>query len=682
MKRNKLKLNDTIQEREDYEKSLIDEFEYNIVSAAEAELEYLLSVSRPKTTPIEGLLTKKLRLTNGKFPVTPDSEYNDFEWKLESRKFGYNKSIFFKGRAKCFDNVKRALTFYCLPENAITHRIKSSSSSLQFSNDINVVEEYLFIKNHLPATPEGLALISSRMVNDLLDEMRDAGRVQHYISFARIMNLWIALSTQNHIPDEFKIHLTHECIDVPERRTEIQTILQATLQPWVSFSEDDLLSIMDYSHYWVDKVLPQLQRLKPAVESYISRYPRGKAALGKRNFALEDSMRLVVEGKEISLLRCRQSFRADRGTRVWHYSIKAAYANLLDKIRNGVLMLIALVTGARPSELAPLSITDISKKGENYWIRIVRWKTSNAPNYDGEVEFLPLPKYVAEAAINYDTLKLAANRVTRHWLFPSNAKSIPMQEFTPQILTSIINQLRDALPIERFHLHRFRKTIAEILINRDERNIDIIRALFGHKNYAMTLRYIARNPAMVRCVAAVIEENFTEELHEIVLAIQYGSYSGEAASRIAKQIKSKPDAFTKRSLQISLLDYVSHLITTGEPLFIKRVAVGTFCLTAENFTLETLPPCLHGRVKNLQPGSPLMPDPQHCSLECRKIVVLEKAKQSLRDNIVFFERVLAQADSIHPANLVEIQKKIQWNRFHIEKLRQNDDSIIVRAQHE
>src|SRR5690606_14888800 len=123
-----------------------------------------------------------------------------------------------------------------------------------------------------------------------------------------------------------------------------------------------------------------------------------------------------------------------------------------------------------------------------------------------------------------------------------------------------IVSLRNAVDVERIHCHRFRKTIAEILINRDERNIDIIRALFGHKSYAMTLQYISRNPLMVRTVALAIEKNYTREFHEIVAGIRYGAYSGDAATRIYDQISKRPDEFSGKQLKVSLMSYISHLL--------------------------------------------------------------------------------------------------------------------------
>nr|WP_274603705.1 tyrosine-type recombinase/integrase [Pseudomonas lutea] len=364
----------------------------------------------------------------------------------------------------------------------------------------------------------------------------------------------------------------------------------------------------------------------------------------------------------------RRNDRPDWIRYIW----KADWAQALDHVRNAVFIMIALITGARASELAPLSISDITNdradgSGE-YWIRIVRWKTAGDPNYNGELEHLPLPRFIAESVIAYDKLRNIGRKTHRHWLFQSNkvGSATELKAVTPGILESVLRQLREFLPIERIHTHRFRKTIAEILITQDERNIDLIRALFGHKTFQMTLKYIARNPSMVRCVALSLEQSYTHELQEIIQAIRMGAYSGLAASRIYEQITAKPKDFQGKKIQISLLEYVTNLLIGGHPLFIKRTAVGTYCVTAEHFKQDNLPPCIQGRDFG---GELPHPDPTNCHYDCRKIVVLEKAKTALEENVKFFQRILNNPKATLPAATChEIRAKIESYQYHLANL--------------
>jgi hypothetical protein len=314
-----------------------------------------------------------------------------------------------------------------------------------------------------------------------------------------------------------------------------------------------------------------------------------------------------------------------------------------------------------------MNFADLEQDGNgDYWLRITRWKTAASPTH-GEEDRLPIPKFVGDMIRQYQDLRSIEPFVKQGYLFQAQKSNKTVNKATPALINYIIIQLKNELPIDRLHCHRFRKTIAEILINRDERNVDIIRALFGHKSYAMTMRYIARNPLMVRSVAIAIEQNYTREFHEIVAGIRFGAHSGDAAKRIYQQILKCPDEFSGKQLKVSLMAYISHLLAAGEPIFIRRTAVGTYCLTGEYFTRDNLPPCLHGKHVD---GELIMPDPSNCQVECKKIVILESAKQALSDNIVFYEAVLTNLIGKKASNTAEreLHRRIQATQFHLNNL--------------
>lgn len=163
-----------------------------------------------------------------------------------------------------------------------------------------------------------------------------------------------------------------------------------------------------------------------------------------------------------------------------------------------------------------------------------------------------------------------------------------------------------------------------------------------------------------------IEHSFTEELKEIIAAIREGSYSGQTAIRISEQMAAKPDDFEGRRIPLSVFDYVSNLLAGGKPLFIKRTAVGTYCVTAEQFRQDNLPPCIKGR--DFGDAIP-KPDPSNCHYECRKIVVVGKARTALTDNIKFYQRILDNdAVTLPDRTRNEIIRKIKSYRFHLDNL--------------
>ena len=228
--------------------------------------------------------------------------------------------------------------------------------------------------------------------------------------------------------------------------------------------------------------------------------------------------------------------------------------------------------------------------------------------------------------------------------------------------------------ILHFMIHRFRKTIAEILIHRSERNIDVIRMLFGHKSYKMTLRYIARNPYLVESVVECLEKHYAADFSDIVSAVASGRYSGAPAERIAKVIALRPESFKGKLLPKSVTSYVSYLLESGTPILIQRTNLDTYCLSCEEYTLGNLPPCLSNR--KVLPEV-IAPDHNNCQLDCKNVVVTERSRKAMEGNIAFFQSLL-RSNEIRSSAVLQIQKKISISEKHLNTLGL-DKNLIATA---
>jgi len=649
----------------DEERLLLDAEE----DAAESELEEVeglgeeldAAVKQPSKT-----LVTKLELTGGDFPVSENSRYNGPIWRLPHGKHAFPNNVRFDRKLPGSNDLKRALIYHVIPEFSPFSYIRSCSTTKAWGNEYKYLEEYLLEANKLTALPKHIRMISTPMVLRAFEEAKKSGLKHGYFALFKTVRLWLNLSQHKLIPEELRLDIQLDEIDTPERRKEvIQTRFQGTMEGWVSYSEEDLEILMDYSMFWLEGVMPKLQNFKNhLVDTKIAFLSDRVVTRSTRQIALEALMTITVDEKTVMRPQFRNHIKD--GIQQYSYTWFEGYTRVLDGIRNAIFILTALITGARKSELAIMRFDDLTQdKNGDYWMRIVRFKTATNPKH-GEEDQLPIPKFLGDMIRQYGDLRSIEPFKKEGWLFQAQRSVRKVVKATPGLINYIILQLKEELPIERLHCHRFRKTIAEILINRDERNIDIIRALFGHHSYAMTLRYIARNPLMVRTVAIAIEQSYTREFHEIVAGIRMGAHSGEAAKRIYSQIFKRPDEFAGKQLKLSLLSYISHILASGEPLFVRRTAVGTYCLTGERFTTETLPPCLHGRKIE---GDLIMPDPNNCHLDCKKIIVLETAKQALLDNEIFYNQVL-QAGNGKLADHVEfeLQRRITSIRVHLANL--------------
>ena len=628
-------------------------------------------------------LVKKLQLTGGDFPVSERSQYNDAMWYLKHGKHAFPNNVRFDRSLAGSNALKRALIYHVIPEFSPLSYIRAYSTSKAYGNEYKLLEQYIFEPNKLTAKPEHIRMISVPMLLKAFEDAGNSGFKHQLFTLFKLVKLWISLSEHKLIPEELRLDIRLEDIDTPERRREaVKMRFQGTLEGWVSFSEEDLEVLMDYSMFWLEGVMPKLKAFKEyLVQTRVAFLSDRVLTRTTRQHDLEALMTITVDGKTVMRPQIREHFKYDALN--YSYTWIEPYADVLDGIRNAIFIMVALITGARKSELAVMNFSDLTldANGE-YWLRIVRWKTAKSPTH-GEEDRLPIPKFLGDMIREYENVRSIEPFTKQGWLFQAQKGNKSVKKATPGLINYIIIQLKNELPIERLHCHRFRKTIAEILINRDERNIDIIRALFGHKSYAMTLRYIARNPLMVRTVAIAIEQSYTREFQEIVAGIRLGTHSGDAAKRIYSQIFKRPDEFAGKQLKTSLLGYIANLLAAGEPIFVRRTAVGTFCMSGEHFTLETLPPCLQGRELNLS-GDMIMPDPNNCQLECQKIIVLQAAQQSLKDNETFYMNVLDKAQGKLSAKAeYELQRRIASIRVHLNNLETSDHSSsqLIEVQH-
>jgi len=638
--------------------------------SAESELEEVEGLSEELDTAVAEpsiTLVKKLELTEGNFPVCEASNYNHAIWRLPHGQHAFPNNIRFDRKLPGSNDLKRALIYHVIPEFSPFSYIRSATTTKSWSNEYKNLEQYLFEPNKITARPEHIQLVSTPMVLKAFEAAKNHGAKNHYFALFKTVRLWINLSQHKLIPEELRLDIQLEEIDTPERRNEVvKSRFQGTMDGWVSYSEEDLELLMDYSMFWLEGVMPKLKTFKDyLVDTNVAYLADRVLTRSTRQSEFETLMTITVDGKTVMTPQIRSHVKD--GIQQFSYTWFEGYTRVLEGIRNSIFVLTALITGARKSELAIMRFDDLTQDANgDYWMRIVRFKTAKNPKH-GEEDQLPIPKFLGDMIRRYEDVRSIEPFKREGWLFQAQRSLRKVKKATPGLINYIILQLKEALPIERLHCHRFRKTIAEILINRDERNIDIIRALFGHHSYAMTLRYIARNPLMVRTVAIAIEQSYTREFHEIVAGIRLGAHSGDAAKRIYSQIFKRPDEFAGKQFKLSLLSYISHILASGEPLFVRRTAVGTYCLTGEHFTNETLPPCLHGRKIE---GDLIMPDPSNCQLDCKKIIVLETAKQALVDNETFYNQVL-QAGNGKLAHHVEyeLQRRIASIQVHLANLK-------------
>ncbi|MFY1664318.1 tyrosine-type recombinase/integrase [Pseudomonas sp. Pseu.R1] len=651
---------------------IIEEFENDADEAALERFASLLAETSDASAPARSGLRAKLEIyPDGNFPISPRSHYSSSVWRYP----GSGAGIHFRSDVPGSNDLRRAILYHMLPAFTPYARIKSFKTTIQRASDYRLIEMYLLTPNRLTAIPAHLAMVTTKMVNRALDDAKASKMPSHYAHLFFMLRSWTELSTQKLLPIDLCLHNSVQSVDTRERSRDVMDFFTGSIQSWIPFSEDELEKLVNHSLFWVQRAMPRLLEAKKfLVESGITEFNKGVVRRAKRQPDIENALTIEIDG--IQVLTVSRTDGTHDGRPVFTYRWVAEFAQAIDKVCGAVFVFVALVTGMRNHELGVLTFDAIVQdKGGHFWVDITRFKTSNDPNYNGETERLPLPGFVGEMLTDFKELRSLWTYYKKGLVFQKASANISIEAGNAAQVGKLASELEEPCGVDRIHPHRFRKTIAEILINRSERNIDLIRMLFGHHSYKMTLQYVSRNPYMVKAVAQALEESYSKEFHEIVTAVRDGASSGEPAERLASQINKRPEEFKGKRLKTSILVYIAHLLSSGTPFFVGRTAVGTYCITGTELDRRSPPPCLQGQVL---PEGRIYPNPSNCQVECRNAVVVAKAETSLRENVRFYESLLAAgAEGLPPKAYRKIAARIEAHKFHLENLQAKDPNTAI-----
>lgn len=672
---------DNESEENDVEDEFADEMESELKTVieeiAEEELAALLEETGGKRKQTLSTLATKLKVfPKGDFPVSPYSTYDQNVWTLFVNQYGSARRINFEGMPSSMIELRKAITFHQIPEFAPFGGVRSYVTTYWHSSLFTILDRYLMKPNFLDGSPESIRLINLRMVNKALDDAKNTdGSPRHYHSLFYMLRFWSSLSTQGLMPEGLALDLNMLKVDTVERRKDVILQYAGSMGTWMPFSEEDLGQLVNYALFWTEKALPRLLQVVDYVkQKNLDSTKKCAVVRYEADQELEDMLNIELDGvKVVSASKKFYEYRYGKREQ-YVYNWLRSYAVSVDHVRNAVYVLLALITGLRASELRDLKFSNLIKDGNGiYTLRAVRYKTAADPNA-GEVAFLPIPQFIGQKIDELERLRSIYTLKAQDFIFQSTKGRKGLNKPNSHMLALINRELSEATGVDRIHCHRFRKTIAEILINRSERNIDLIRHLFGHKSYAMTLKYIGRNPFLVRSVALAIEQNYTIEFSEIVKTVQHGASSGPVAERLMERIQARPNAFTGKQLKVTVFEYVSHLLSSGEPLFIHRTAMGTFCVSTQTYSSPNLPPCL-AHLKG--PVSSALPNHRLCDNQCQHIIVVESARSALQDNKTFYTNLLEKsADTLSERAKKMIRQKIAGNTQHLENLERTGVHIV------
>ncbi|VVP13976.1 hypothetical protein PS900_03493 [Pseudomonas fluorescens] len=696
---------DEDEDEDDFEK-LMEEVDLDARQAADAYFEELYETSHghpssllgddlwdeavpplgsdPKPQRKGGLKFKLAASPSGNFPVSIYSSYNDGRWILMEGGEYCEVSILIENAPQNLQALKRAISYYFLPSTNPFGTVRSFVSSMNYADAFKYVQRFIFEEGRLSGSDDFVSIISAEMLNQALDDCKAQAYPHSYSMLFFYINFWLAISAQGLIPDEFCLDVDINEIDTSERRRDVYDYIASNLVGWKPFSEDELGHLLSYAYFWIDDALPVIEN----VQQFISTHPkllRNKSYscnVACRDEYFERVLGHTVKGIEVvgfSTSTSVQRMTSSSGRRHVYvrinYNWRDKYRAAVDRVRNAIFILFSLLTGMRKREMATLQFDDVELGADGVWrVSFARYKTSTDPNFLGDADHITIPNYLGVAIESYKQARKFGGYYLKGYIFQPALGNSSVNR-TDRMIERVARLVGRETGVPQLHIHRFRKTIAELLINESEANIDVIRMVFGHSSYIMTLRYIARNPFLVSSVVDTLKEHFAEDFVDVVSAIHTGVYAGEAAHRVAEQINKRPDLFSGTVLKVTVMQYVKYLFEGGSSFHIQRTSIGTICMSHIYHGAEELPPCLTAIPDLIFPARP---DFSNCQIHCKNNLILQGSKEALEHNLKFYRTILVNRTKLRPEAVKELNHKILLNEQLLDQLQASAAKDVSR----
>ena len=586
--------------------------------------------------------------------VSQYSVFADNRWKLESASIK-KVLIFNKNKYRNDETIRFIKTFlyYSIPENHPTGKVKSLNTTNAYQGYLRSLTLCLFDEFAISDPSRDIQNLTLDQLNKSLDKAKTIS-YSMYGSIFYVYALWFTLSEYGLLPEIYRLPCERNHLLTKERRSDIFDYISSQAEGWQPFNEDELTKLVDF-------IIPQLEIGRDRLEKIA-------------DYAIENNITNVRRSSTIKKKTDELLGLLPLPSTNFDSEEPDTLFQLINNYKQAVYAFLALITGLRRRELNALKFDSFEKiNSTSCRVTVTRWKTSDDPNNHGTTDSILVPIIVFESL---ETLKKI---VTAY--YQSEPTHLSYSKYDVALakesgISSEFVALAKKLCIN-LHFHRFRKTIASLLIMQSEKNIELIRFLFGHKSYAMTMHYIMRNPFLIEDVTKLMEHHYCKEFSGLLGDIINGHYSGKAAEQIAENIKNNTSAFSGDFLHTTIKEYVSALLEAGEPIFIHRIPLGGTCVSVP--VLASKPtPC----TKNMKYTDRIKPDVSMCEGEyCPKAVFSKTAVPALTQNIKYYESILTHNINNMSDKLIQKYERLLYvTKEHVENIQRSRPIFIEMDQ--
>jgi len=625
--------------------------------------------------------------------VYPNVKFSENKWRIqwsssEHILIDFEQVKLEKTRLVDLDDLclfTKMLTYYNFPKKFNLRITSWSTTGAMFS----ALKQFLqnFAWPHQLVTSNLISSVTQQQISTHVDflieklKLNTQGCLQEYRSFVHVIRVWSKLSEEKLLPEAFCLNVNIDLIFTKKMINQAQDLCNEVTSTWLPLEPEVIeLCYKNSKTYLYDyaKTIIKCQdiiRNRPTVgvksESFSQVRKDGKTKDIFKTLVNMDVPKIDEENKLFNFVPKTKKVKSlgyasgyqDRTT----VNINEIRPEVI-QLKRACIFIIGLFTGMRRREIAELKATPAFKKNNDWYLAITRFKTSDDAAEFGEPDEIPIPTIVKDAV---DTLiKLFENNRTimnsEYLLVSDLVTTKAFEKIKIDTIGKDVSRFIEDTTGVSGHTHQLRKTIAWLLISRSEKNVELIRQLFGHKSYGMTLRYILRNSLLVQNVMELIEHNYTEDLSQIFKDIVDGKTAGNLSDNIKQRMHSQK--YKGQILATDIESFIKETIRSGIPLFISKLPIGAFCIKAGDSS--SLPPCM-AKTKEQRPNI------EFCNYkECDCVLHTNESKVNINKQIGYYKQKLSYLTEDSDEKLVcYYENEISEHESLLERL--NEQAIDV-----
>ncbi|MDA0151587.1 tyrosine-type recombinase/integrase [Vibrio sp. Makdt] len=631
--------------------------------------------------------------------VMKDVSFVENSWRIQISQSEHVNFQFTLGKVvydrDCIDilNLVKMLSYYEFPKLVKLNITSWYTSASRNSMYINAARNFLFENGFISSVMLSNITIKqcSNYIENCIQDVKNDVKGSRYklLSAIRFFDAWTEATERELLPSDFQFaHDSKEIIN-DDLRTEIYILNEDKRNPWMPLDASVIEQVYSEAEKYINRYAPTIIKCSKLLNTRQRRGEKEEAGLDniredgrtKHLFLEFKNMEIpeISDGVKLFNFEPKKQKVASLGYACgwqWRTSIDIGEVRpAVIKLKRLCIFIIGLFTGLRRREIAALPAKKTFTKNDSEYLNIIRYKTSNDSEV-GQSDTIPVPQIVSSAVdVLIDLFQENREALDTNKLLVTDI--LTKKKFKRIKLNTINKDIKEIVKevtgVEGAHTHQLRKSIAWLLISRSEKNIDLIRQLFGHKSYGMTIRYIMRNELMVDSVIELLEHNYTEDLKEVFDAIRDNKTSGALSKKIKERMEDQ-----KYSGQILLTDietYVKESLRSGLPLFVSRVPIGGFCMKSGDDNVA--PPCMNGDVKGL-------PNINNCNYkECEHLIFNEESVRNIHSQIKYYKKkIIYLEDSSNESVVSYYENEIIEHTDLLKRLKDNSSEINKDIQEE